>query len=78
MKIYPNRFQPIQYINKKPYLIFAVIEIPRADSLVTEMKEYLGCSTAFKNTREGVYYFAEEIKEVEFENIEENDTNRTL
>jgi hypothetical protein len=69
MKIFANKFQPIQYINKKPYLIHAVIEIGKVEGLVTEMKQYLGCDTAFKVLKENVYYFAEEIKEVKFEEI---------
>jgi len=71
MKIFANRFQPIQYINKTPYLIHAIIEIPKIEHIVTDVKKYFGCDIAFKNDREGVYYFCEEIKEVEFEEISE-------
>jgi hypothetical protein len=65
MKIFPNRYRPIQYINKIPFLIHAIVEIEKVESKVNEMKEYLGCDTAFKNLKENVYYFCEEIKEVE-------------
>ena len=68
MKIFANRFQPIQYINHIPYLIHAIVPIEKIEH-TTDMKNYLGCDTAFKNVREGVYYFVEEIKEVEFEEI---------
>ena len=71
MIIFINRNQPIQYINRIPYLIYAIIPISKVDTIVTDVKNYLGCSTAFKNDREGNYYFCEEIKEVEFEEITE-------
>jgi len=69
MKIFVNKFQPIQYINKTPYLIFGIVEIPKVENKVTEMKDYLGCDTAFKNLKENVYYFCNEIKEIEFEEL---------
>lgn len=65
MKIFPNRYRPIQYINKTPFLIHAIVEIEKVESKVNEMKQYLGCDTTFKNLKENVYYFCEEIKEVE-------------
>ena len=65
MKIFPNRYRPIQYINKIPFLIHAIVEIEKVENKVNEMKQYLGCDTAFKNLKENVYYFCEEIKEVE-------------
>lgn len=68
MKIFPNRYQPIQYINKTPFLIHAVVPIERITDVVP-LKQYLGCDTTFKNVKEGVYYFCEEIKEIEFEEI---------
>jgi len=69
MIIFTNRNQPIQYINKIPYLIHAIIPILKVDNIVTDVKNYLGCSTAFKNDREGNYYFCEEIESVKFEEI---------
>jgi hypothetical protein len=68
MKIFPNRFRPIQYINKIPYLIHAIVPINEIEQ-TGDLKNYLGCDTAFKNQREGVYYFVEEIKEIEFKEI---------
>lgn len=68
MKIFTNKLQPIQYINKTPYLIHALLRIEEVKS-TTDWKNYLGCDTAFKNNREGVYYFCEEIKEVKFEEV---------
>lgn len=69
MEIFTNKRQPIQYINKIPFLIYAIIPILKINN-VTDVKNYLGCTTAFKNDREGVYYFCSEIEEVEFEEIE--------
>lgn len=62
MTIFLNKFRHVQYINKIPYLIYAIIPIERLKH-TTDMKNYLGCKTAFKNIREGVYYFCEEIEE---------------
>lgn len=70
MKIFTKKFQPIQYINKTPYLIHAIFAIEDVKN-TTDWKNYLGCTTAFKNNREGVYYFCEEIESVEFEEITE-------
>ena len=60
--IYVRRNQPIQYINGNPYRIHAVWKIP----LVTDIpsfKQYLGCDTVFKNDKEGVFYFCNELEE---------------
>lgn len=69
MPIYIKKYQPIQYINKIPYLIYATFPI---DSMgdVSDMKKYLGVDTAFKHLKQGVYFFCNQIKEIEFEEIE--------
>lgn len=66
--IYTNKSQPLQYINKIPYLIFAKIRIEDVKD-VPASKEYFGVDTAFQNIKEGVFYFANEIKEAEYEEI---------
>lgn len=71
MKVYVNKFKPIQKINEKLYLISAEVEIVKVQS-VQDVKNYLGCDTAFKNNRTGTYIFCNEIEEAEI--IEENDT----
>jgi len=68
MKNFPKYKGPIQYIGGNPYQICALIRIQdvKNPSLI---KEWLGCDTAFKNNREGVYYFCDKIQEVSWENI---------
>jgi len=68
MKIFINRYRPIQYINKTPYLIHAIAPIEQITNL-DAMKKYLGCESAFKTGKTGVYYFCNEIKEPEYEDI---------
>lgn len=70
MRIFPNKYKPIRYINKIPYLICSIMPITDIrDDLVTPLKHYLGCDVVFKNRNDGVYYFCEEIQEIEFEEI---------
>lgn len=70
MRIFPNKYKPIRYINKTPYLIFSIMPINNIrEELVIPFKNYLGCDIAFKHQPDGVYYFCEEIQEIEFEEI---------
>ena len=66
--IFPNYKRPIEYINHKPYILFAVIPIDRVKN-APMIKEWLGCDTAFKVNSKGVYWFCEEIEEVDWENV---------
>ena len=68
MPIYTNKSQPIQYINKTPFLIHAVFPIIDVKN-VDDFKKYLGVDTAFKQNSTGMYVFCNEIKEAEFEEI---------
>lgn len=72
MRIYPNKLKPIQYINKIPYLITANIPIQQVKD-VTLIKEWLECETAFKNNNLGLFIFCNEIEEIKFEEIEQNE-----
>lgn len=54
----------IRYINKIPYIINAQFFISSVKD-PNGIKKALGCTTAFKNTREGVYLFCTEIEEAE-------------
>ena len=68
MKRFPKYKGPIQYINNTPYQICAIYPIQDVKNAQL-IKEWLGCDTAFKNNREGVYYFCDKIQEVWWENI---------
>ncbi len=74
MPIYPNRNQPIQYINKLPYLIRGVFRIDEIDGnenvSVEDLKKYLGVEVAFRNQKHQNYIFCSEIKEAQYEEIE--------
>ena len=61
---YVRRYRPIKYINGNPYLIYAIWELYKVTD-VSSLKEYLGCSTVFKNDKEGVFYFCNEIESAE-------------
>lgn len=64
--IYPNRFQPLRRIKGTPYLIHAVISIEKIEKEeidVNDIKSYFDCDISFRNEKEGVYYFCEEIEE---------------
>lgn len=65
MKRFPKYKGPIQYINKEPYQICAVYPIVEIKD-VSLVKDWLECDIAFKNNREGVYYFCDKIEEVEW------------
>ena len=68
MRIFPNKLQPIQYINNTPYVIHAVF--PIVDVIdVTSLKQYLGVETAFKQNSNGTYLFVNEIPTIEFEEL---------
>jgi len=73
MPIFPNKNQPIQYINQTPYLIRGVLSIDEIDSnenvKVEDIKNYLGVDTAFRNQRQNSYIFCTEILEPEYEEI---------
>lgn len=68
MKIYVNRFKPIQKINENLYLISAEIPITEVQN-VQDVKNYLGCDTAFRNNKTGTYIFCETIQDVAYEEI---------
>jgi len=72
MMVYINRYKPITKINDNLYLISAEIPIIKVQS-VKDVKNYLGCSTAFKHNKSGTYIFCDEIEEAEI--LEENDTS---
>ena len=64
MKIFINKFKPIQRINNELYLISAEIPVDKVGN-VQDVKNYLECSTAFRNNRSGTYIFCNEIEEAE-------------
>ena len=66
--VFPSYKRPIEYINKKPFLIHSIMHIDRVKN-ATMVKEWLGVDTVFKVHSKGVYYFCEEIKEPEWEEI---------
>jgi len=72
MMVYINKFKPIQKINEKLYLISGEIPIIKVTN-VQDVKNYLGCSTAFRSNKTGTYIFCDEIEEAEI--VEENDTS---
>jgi hypothetical protein len=72
MKIFINRFKPIQRINNDLYLISAEIPITEVIN-IQDIKEYLGCSIAFRSNKTGTYIFCDEIEEATI--LEENDAS---
>jgi hypothetical protein len=62
--LYKERNRPIQYINGTPYLIHAIWKIHSVTD-VNNLKQYLRCTVVFKNDKEGVYYFCNEIEEAQ-------------
>jgi hypothetical protein len=62
--LYKQRNQPIQYINGNPYLIHGIWKLHQVTD-VNSLKRYLGCTTVFKNDKEGVFYFCNEIEEAQ-------------
>lgn len=68
MPIFPNRNQPIQYVNKIAYLIQATYPINHIKD-VNLIKNWLGSDIAFKNQRQGIYLFGKIIEDIEFEEI---------
>lgn len=64
----PSYKRPIQYINNKPYLVYAVYPIVNIKDAKL-VKEWLGVDTAFKDNRNGNYIFCEEIEDIEWETI---------
>lgn len=69
MPIYPNRSRPLQLINDTLYLIQAKFTIDQVKN-VEDIKRYLGSDVAFRVNKEGVFYFCEEVPEVEYEEIQ--------
>ena len=69
MKIFPNKFKPIQYIKDDAYLIHAIIPIVDITD-ATAMKNWLGVDKAFRQNSIGSYLFVEKIDGAEFEEIE--------
>jgi len=65
---FPKYKGPIQYISGNPYQLCAIYPIDRVKNAQL-VKEWLECDTAFKNNREGVYYFCNKINEVIWEKI---------
>ena len=68
MRNFPKYKGPIQYISGNPYQICAIYPIDRIKNAQL-VREWLGCDTAFKNNREGVYYFCDKIQDVLWERI---------
>lgn len=68
MRHFPKYKGPIQYIGGNPYQICAIYRIDRVKN-APMIKEWLDCDTAFKNNREGVYYFCDKIQDVSWERI---------
>lgn len=66
--IFPSHRRKARYINNNLYIIHAVIPIDRVKSAPL-IKEWLGVDTAFKVQREGTYWFCEEIKEIDWEDV---------
>lgn len=64
MPILSSITNQIRYINNIPYIIRATFFIELVKD-TTPIKEYLNCSTVFKNKKEGVYIFCDEIIEAE-------------
>jgi len=64
----PNYKRYIQYINNKPYLVYALYPIVNIKDAKL-VKEWLGVDTAFKDNRNGKYIFCDEIQEVEWEYV---------
>lgn len=62
-RISPIR-REIKYINNVPYILKAVYPIDRIKD-ASGLKQWLGCTHAFKVVKHGVYYFCDEIEEVE-------------
>ena len=71
--IYPAFQRPIQYINGNPYQVFAEIKIEQVEKVsVNDVKKYLGCDTAFKVAKHGVYMFCDLIEEPEWEYVKKD------
>lgn len=70
MGVFINKYRPIQKINNNLYLLYAEIPIDKVMN-VQDVKNYLGCDTAFRNNKTGTYIFGNEIEEAEI--LEEND-----
>lgn len=68
MKRFPKYKGPIQYIGGNPYQIRALISIQDVKN-ASLVKEWVGCDTAFKNNREGIYYFCDKIQEISWETV---------
>jgi hypothetical protein len=68
MRNFPKYKGPIQYIGGNPYQICAIYPIQHVKN-PSLIKEWLDCDTAFKNNREGVYYFCDKIEEVWYEQV---------
>jgi hypothetical protein len=66
--IYVNRQRPIQRINDNLYLISAEIPITKVKN-VQDVKNYLGCDTAFRVNKKGTYIFCETIQEIQYEEV---------
>jgi len=66
--IFPSYKRPIEYINRIPYIVHAMIPIDRCKN-VPAIKEWLGVDTAFKVHSKGTYWFCEEIKEADWEDV---------
>ena len=52
----------IQYINNRPYIVHATYPIDKIKD-VSLVKEWLGVDSTFKDNRNGVYIFCEEIED---------------
>lgn len=61
---YPSYKRPIERINDRLYIIYAIYPIDRVRD-VNGIKKWLGCDTAFKVNQKGEYWFCEEIEEAQ-------------
>ena len=65
--VFPSYKRPIEYINKKPFLINSIMPIDRVRN-ANMVKEWLGVDTAFK-VKNRDYWFCEEIQEANWEQL---------
>lgn len=68
MSRFPSYKRPIEYINGKAYIIYAIYPIERIKD-APAVKEWLGCDTAFKHNKQGTYIFCQEIEDAKYESI---------
>jgi len=65
---FPLYKRPIERINNKLYIIYAIYPIERCRDVPT-IKQWLGCDTAFKVNSKGEFWFCEEIEDIDWEDV---------